>query len=305
MYKRQQENIVVGPIGSTQRMHAFLLKDTAGGDEDHHQDNAIEFSEWFHFTATIDNGGTNAARMKVYKNGTFLGQSGIDKTAPDNLSRAKQWLGRGTYDWSPYFKGKMDDVRLYQGELTAAEVSSIYSETAPPVAATIGALYGPTSFTATGLPTGLSIDSLGNLKGRASAVGDHSVVIGASNLSGNAAPQTITVRVTPNIPVFTDDGNASNNMTTVGRNSAVGTYTLADTGGANPSVMVFYGTTDANFSEASWDANLSLSGTHSAGSITFSLNNLGAGTTYLARLKGTNSAGSGWSDAFTLSLIHI
>ena len=177
--------------------------------------------------------------MKVYKNGTFLGQSGADKTAPDNITRGQQWLGRGSYQSSPYFKGKMDDIRLYQGELTAAEVSSIYAETAPPVAATIGALYGPTAFMASGLPSGLSIDSAGKIKGRASAIGDHNVTVGASNLSGTATPQVITIRVTPNIPVFIDDGNASNNMTTIGRNSAVGAYTLADTGGANPSIMVF------------------------------------------------------------------
>ena len=44
-----------------------------------------------------------------------------------------------------HIKGKMDDIRLYQGELTATEVSSIYAETAPPVAVTIGSLYGPTA----------------------------------------------------------------------------------------------------------------------------------------------------------------
>ena len=203
--------------------------------------------------------------MKVYKNGIFVGQSGADKSPPDNITRGQQWLGRGAYQWSPYFKGKMDDIRLYQGDLTAAEVSSIYAETAPPVAATIGSLYGPTAFTATGLPTGLSIDSAGQIKGRAIAIGDHSVTVGASNLSGAATPQVITIRVTPNIPVFLDDGNASNNMSTVGRNSAVGSYNLADTGGANPSIKVFYGTSDAGFNEASFDYYVSLTGTHAQG----------------------------------------
>ena len=295
------ENIMIGPIGTTTRMYAWWLDDTAGGREEHHQDNAAEYAQWFHFSATIDGGGTNGARMKVYKNGAFVGQSGTDKSPPDNITRGQQWLGRGAYQWSPYFKGKMDDVRFYQGELTASEVSSIYAETAPPVAATIGSLYGPTAFTATGLPTGLSIDSEGKIKGRASAIGDHNVTVGASNLSGAANPQVITIRVTPNVPVFLDDGNASNNMSTVGRNSAVGSYNLADTGGANPSIKVFYGSSDANFTEASWDSNVSLAGTHASGSVTFSLNNLGAGTTYYARLKGTNSAGSGWSDAFTFT----
>jgi hypothetical protein len=166
------ENIMIGPIGTTNRMFAWWLDDTAGGREEHHQDNVVDYAQWFHFTATIDGGGTNGARMKVYKNGAFVGQSGADKSPPDNITRGQQWLGRGAYQWSPYFKGKMDDIRLYQGDLTAAEVSSIYAETAPPVAATIGSLYGPTAFTATGLPTGLSIDSAGQIKGRAIAIGE-------------------------------------------------------------------------------------------------------------------------------------
>ena len=141
--------------------------------------------------------------MKVYKNGTFVGQSGTDKSPPDNITRGQQWLGRGAYEWSPYFKGKMDDIRLYQGELTATEVSSIYAETAPPVAATIGSLYGPTAFTATGLPTGLSIDSAGQIKGRAIAIGDHNVTVtfddllgGASSSSFNNASSNCAARAT-------------------------------------------------------------------------------------------------------------
>ena len=242
------ENIMIGPIGTTTRMYAWWLDDTAGGREEHHQDNAAEYAQWFHFAATIDGGGTNGTRMKVYKNGAFVGQSGTDKSPPDNIARGQQWLGRGAYQWSPYFKGKMDDIRLYQGELTATEVSSIYAETAPPVAATIGSLYGPTAFTATGLPSGLSIDSTGKIKGRASAIGDHNATIGASNLSGTATPQVITIRVTPYVPVFLDDGNASNNLSTVGRNSAVGSYNLADTGSQSFDYGLF-GSSDANFTE--------------------------------------------------------
>ena len=74
------ENIMIGPIGTTDRMYAWWLDDTAGGREEHHQNNAAEYAQWFHFTATIDGGGTNGARMKVYKNGTFVGQSGTDKS---------------------------------------------------------------------------------------------------------------------------------------------------------------------------------------------------------------------------------
>ena len=105
-------------------------------------------------------------------------------------------------------KGRFDDFRIYVGELTPLDVSAIYNETAAPVAGTIGALYGPTSFTATGLPSGLSIDSEGRIKGRTTAVGDHNVTIGASNLSGSASNEVITLRVAANKPVFASTENA-------------------------------------------------------------------------------------------------
>ena len=52
------------------------------------------------------------------------------------------------------------------------------------------------------MPSGLSIDANGNIKGRSTSVGDHNVTIGASNLSGVANSETITLRVSANKPVF-------------------------------------------------------------------------------------------------------
>jgi hypothetical protein len=69
----------------------------------------------------------------------------------------------------------MDDFRIYTGELTANDVALIYGETAPPTAGSVNALYGPTAFTASGLPSGLTIDANGKIKGRSTSVGDHNV----------------------------------------------------------------------------------------------------------------------------------
>ena len=70
---------------------------------------------------------------------------------PISKPRSNQWLGRSNWGNDAYMKGRFDDFRIYVGELTPLDVSAIYNETAAPVAGTIGALYGPTSFTATGL----------------------------------------------------------------------------------------------------------------------------------------------------------
>ena len=46
------------------------------------------------FAITVTNGDTNAARYKFYLNGSFLGQSGTDKSPPISKVRTNQWLGR-------------------------------------------------------------------------------------------------------------------------------------------------------------------------------------------------------------------
>ena len=201
------DNILIAQYGTNSRF-TFDVKDTLGGNEGHAQNESALLQQWFHLVVTVTNGDTNACRYKFYLNGSFLGQSGTDKSPPISKPRSNQWLGRSNWGNDAYMKGRFDDFRIYVGELTPLDVSAIYNETAAPVAGTIGALYGPTSFTATGLPSGLSIDSEGRIKGRTTAVGDHNVTIGASNLSGSASDEVITLRVAANKPVFASTENA-------------------------------------------------------------------------------------------------
>jgi hypothetical protein len=222
-----------------------------GQSEENWVTNIVQVGKWNHLVQNVEAGSNNAVRMKSYVNGVFYGESNADMSTPVNKARTQQWIGRSSHQWDPYFKGQLDDFRIYNGELSPVEVSSIYAETVPPTVASVGALYGPTAFTASGLPSGLSIDSTGAIRGRTTAIGDHNITVGASNLSGNAPTQTFTLSITPNTPVFLDaDGNGSNNLTLTGRNSILGEYSLIETGGANPTVSVYYGLTDGGTTAA-------------------------------------------------------
>ena len=200
------DNILIAGEGTQDRFQ-FGFYNTGGGQESHTQNGSALLQEWFHVAFTIDNGGINASRYRVYMNGAFLGMSNNDKSPPISKVRTNSYLGRSNWGNDSYFKGKMDDFRIYVGELNANDVALIYGETAPPTAGSVNALYGPTAFTATGLPSGLTIDSTGNIIGRTTAVGDHSVTVGASNLSGTANTETITIRVQANKPVFASTEN--------------------------------------------------------------------------------------------------
>ena len=57
-------------------------------------------------------------RYKFYLNGSFLGQSGTDKSPP--LVSHVQINGLVVPNWGndAYMKGRFDDFRIYVGELT-------------------------------------------------------------------------------------------------------------------------------------------------------------------------------------------
>lgn len=78
---------------------------------------------WYHVAVSVDRAGS----MKLYVNGALSGQvdisafSATSLTNPDNVR-----LGRD--QGSNYFNGVLDDLRLYNSALSAAEIQNLYNE---------------------------------------------------------------------------------------------------------------------------------------------------------------------------------
>ena len=86
---------------------------------------AIVANQWYHLTGTYD--GTT---MKFYINGVLQGS--LTKAMPlgsDTLLRIGHVAGRS--DVNPNFQGTVDDVRIYNRALSAAEVLSLYNTEKP------------------------------------------------------------------------------------------------------------------------------------------------------------------------------
>ena len=93
---------------------------------------------------------------------------------------------------------------------------------------TIAATNTPTAFTATGLPTGLAVNgTTGAISGVATAPGEFTVVLGASNAAGSAGPKTLTITIAPGLaaPAITSSSAATGRVGVAFAYSAVATNT--------------------------------------------------------------------------------
>jgi hypothetical protein len=120
-------------------------------------------------------------------------------------NRTSQFIGRSdtSNSFHEYFSGDLDDLRIYRVNLSASEIGSVYAETNSSLVYTIEGLNNPTSFSATGLPTGLSLNpSTGEISGHSTSIGDHNVTIIASNLSGSSPSKTLTLTIGASKPII-------------------------------------------------------------------------------------------------------
>ncbi|USX28558.1 LamG domain-containing protein [Oxalobacteraceae bacterium OTU3CINTB1] len=62
----------------------------------------------------------------LYVNGSSVGTNTAMTRAPSRLdSTESNWLARLQYPADPYFTGKVDDFRIYNGAMTAGQVAAL------------------------------------------------------------------------------------------------------------------------------------------------------------------------------------
>ena len=119
------DNILLAQIGWDDRAR-WDLKDTAAGNESMDSDWGYWVTgQWIHAVGTVDSSGNNSSTMKLYSNGVLLGtRSG--STPPQVKNRTRQYIGRSNWN-DRYLIGYLDDLRLYEAELSAEDVGNIYN----------------------------------------------------------------------------------------------------------------------------------------------------------------------------------
>jgi hypothetical protein len=79
-----------------------------------------ETGTWIHFAYTVDASG-NAV---IYKNNAVLASGFL--YPPQDIARQHLFIGKSNYG-SYFFSGSMDDIRIYNRAITAAEVSALFN----------------------------------------------------------------------------------------------------------------------------------------------------------------------------------
>jgi len=97
---------------------------------------AIKEGEWYHFVAVVgedfNTGYLNGEEMtdRYYNFGT----SSYSQFFEDAVVHEKLWLGRGYWDEIPqFFKGAIDELRIYGNPISDSDVLKLYEEVAEPL----------------------------------------------------------------------------------------------------------------------------------------------------------------------------
>jgi hypothetical protein len=101
---------------------AFTISNNGGyGSQTVSTPTPLATGQWVHVAVTL-----SGSTATLYVNGSAVGTNTAMTRAPCRLgSTGNNWLGRSQYPADPYFNGKVDDFRLYNGAMTAAQVAAL------------------------------------------------------------------------------------------------------------------------------------------------------------------------------------
>ncbi|HOL32815.1 MAG TPA: LamG domain-containing protein, partial [Anaerohalosphaeraceae bacterium] len=81
---------------------------------------AIALNEWQMFAVTADSFG----HVKLFKNGQLI-QTG--SSAPSSVTRTRNFIGRSNWSADAYYQGALDDIRIYNYNLSDDAVMQLYT----------------------------------------------------------------------------------------------------------------------------------------------------------------------------------
>jgi MSHA biogenesis protein MshQ len=82
---------------------------------------------WHHVVAVFNNGDYNSNKLYIDGTARALSQQLTSQYAPNAFVQSTMYIGGWGYNDGYLFSGRIDEVNVYNGELSAAEVTALYT----------------------------------------------------------------------------------------------------------------------------------------------------------------------------------
>lgn len=113
------DNIIMASNSSTDNLYFSVYNGSSSRIY-----NATDYfliGSWHHYVVTIDANGI----QRAYRDGIQIGTDGTAGFVPNIMVRTSQFIGKSNWN-DGYFKGAMDDIRIYGRAMSSEEVSLLY-----------------------------------------------------------------------------------------------------------------------------------------------------------------------------------
>jgi autotransporter-associated beta strand protein len=119
-YTTPTRYMLLTPQGSSGVVRFTITTGGGGTEQVMNGTSALPVGSWHHVAVTL--AGTNGT---LYVDGAPVGSSAITITPSQLGSTSQNCIGKSQYSGDPYLNGKVDDFRIYNGALSAAQIAAL------------------------------------------------------------------------------------------------------------------------------------------------------------------------------------
>ena len=236
-------------------------------------------NNWNHLAHIYD-----GANIFIYLNGQQIASE--TRSLIDTGNIEPFLMGRASSQPSTYFRGKLDDFRIYDDSLNGSEISSIttsedlISESLN-LQLKINTNGEIDELSVKGLPPGLELNPLtGEVFGLPEKIGIFDVNVTATNRAGSSK-QTARLIILKSAPII-----ESEKPKNISSSSAKALGQIISDGGEPLQMTLFWGDNDGGKIPGNWDNNRSIEGNHSDGRVSQFIESLVGNSTSYYRWMG-------------------
>src|SRR5688572_9121695 len=118
-----QNGYIMNITGGTPAVPRYLNYQVSGGiDPKYYSDSTFSMNTWHHITLVYK---LSTGRLKIYKNGMLNGDT-TGMPSPNAATMANMVIGKDVLSGGYSFQGKIDDIAIYNRELSLNEIYQLY-----------------------------------------------------------------------------------------------------------------------------------------------------------------------------------